>query len=127
MDGEILQRLAEQGVLGIVLGLVLWGFWKACAWLAKNFLVPIRDRFLQHIDNLTTAIESLMSLMRDQGELMRSQAKSIKMQNDILEHIEGTVKDAHGMADDQVEVLNRVDKKLDELTALIKQSQSKDS
>lgn len=94
---------------------MFFGMWRSLQWLGKNFLIPIKDRVIEHINQLDKATVGMMELIKHQGELIRNQTDSIQKQNKVLDHMDKTIQSTGIGTTDNTETLNRIDSNVKDL------------
>ena len=105
---ETIKTIIETGGLASVLAVTLYGIWRAGCWLGADFVVPLRDRMILHIDRLDAATKAMMELIKGQGEL-------IARQNSVLHGMDKMIHDTDSSTTSNTEVLDRIDKNVSEL------------
>lgn len=109
-----IEQAFNYGLPTAILGLVLYGIWKAVAWLGPNFLTPIKDQVILHLSKIDTAIDAMMILIRGQTE-------ALERQNEVLRRVEAR-SDKTGVENQgHTQVLARIDENVLELKQSAKQ------
>ena len=67
---DTVQFLREFGVPTLGLVVAGYGVWQACAWIAKELVVPLRDR---HFSFLLSIEETLKALQQTQQSIVNTQ------------------------------------------------------
>lgn len=58
----------KMGLPGVLLGVLIYGLWKSCGWIAQNILVPLTNRhmfFLEKLERNFDQIDSAISKIAD--------------------------------------------------------------
>jgi len=115
MDPQFVKTILETSVLGAGLIGVLWGCSKVIVWVGHEFVLPVKDAIIahvQHLDEAVTAMKLLISshgkLIEEQADVLSSQVTVNKHQNEILDKV------AH-QGDANTETLERIDQNVKEL------------
>lgn len=104
----VVQKVIENSVLGGVVLVFLWFAWKGGLAFGQHFLLPIRDRIVEHIDRLDQATDSMKEWIIAQGQLIADQTKLIQNQTTLIHQ---QAKES----DENSEKLERIDKNIEVL------------
>lgn len=105
---DIAIKVFETTILGGVLLVVLYGIWRAVAWLGTDIIKPIKERVLSHIDTLDTATKSMERTV----EMIR---EAVVFQGDAIERQSEVLKIAAATDVEQSEKIDRIDRNVDEI------------
>ena len=105
---EMLQRLMENSILGLLLAIFLWFTWRGGAFLGREIFLPLKQRIILHIDRLDDATTSMQGWIKAQGKLIEDQTRLIENQTRLIQH-------QADESDQHAETLDRIDQNVKEL------------
>lgn len=82
---DAIQFLREFGLPTMALVVTVYGIWQVCAWIARELVVPLRDR---HFTFLSSIEQTLKALQETQKSIVTTQEHMVEE----IERVTGLIK-----------------------------------
>lgn len=95
----IISKIVENSILGAVLAVFLWFTWRGGKWFGNEILVPIKNRFILHVDRLDSVtgrmentVDRIEGAITSQNRVLAAAAEANEDQTIKIDRIDKNVR-----------------------------------